>query len=55
MIVRVALGAAIGTFLIPTIHLVAALAAVLINMVLFVLQYDLLDRYIHLFREAFHE
>ena len=55
MVITIALGAAIGSFFPPTVHLIAALTALLANMLLFVLQYDLLDRYGLLFHEAFHE
>jgi hypothetical protein len=55
IIVAVAMGAAIGVFVSPEAHMVAAFAAIGINGSLFMYQYTLLVRYRDLFDRAFPE
>ncbi|MEK6644136.1 MAG: hypothetical protein AABZ08_09520 [Planctomycetota bacterium] len=53
ILVTVAMGAAIGVFVPPEAHLVAAFAAIGINGSLFIYQYTLLIRYRDIFARAF--
>jgi len=55
ILLTVGLGAAIGILVPPAAHLVAAFAAIGVNGLVFVFQYDLLRRYAEMFQEAFGE